>query len=149
MEADNIIYKCTYAGCAFETTRKSSYTKHNYKHSDVIKGLKIVAKKEVRKQNKEDKNVVIENTEVETANKIINTQVDTVLEAVADLKEVICRQDEYISKIIKKFCIVEEELKENKICLKNLDICNANVLNKTDKILELIRSKYFSLDLVN
>ena len=74
---------------------------------------------------------------------------DTVLEAVVDLKEVICRQDEYISKIIKKFCIVEEELKENKICLKNLDICNANVLNKTDKILELIRSKYFSLDLVN
>ena len=57
-----------------------------------------MAKKEVRKQNKEDKNVVIENTEVETANKIINTQVDTVLEAVADLKEVICRQDEYISK---------------------------------------------------
>ena len=57
-----------------------------------------MAKKEVRKLNKEDKNVVIENTEVETANKIINTQVDTVLEAVADLKEVICRQDEYISK---------------------------------------------------
>ena len=47
MEADNIIYKCTYAGCAFETTRKSLYTKHNYKHRDIIKGLKIVAKKKL------------------------------------------------------------------------------------------------------
>ena len=65
------------------------------------------------------------------------------------MKQCLEEQDKTISKIINMFVNIEKELLNNKNVLHNTDVNTADVLHKIRKIEELLRDKYFKINLAD
>ena len=158
MDPETKIFICSKCN-NFSTNRQGSFTRHVNTCEDVAKGLKQLAKKCIKRDNViANLNVQIEENVTNTPNieqikltkdnnTIVKTNINILLEAVAELRKTVILQDEHISSIIKMFCTIKQELEDNKKIFSNLNVSNADLIHKINAVHNLIKDKYFYLDL--
>ena len=157
--------------CGWSTTRKSSYTKHFNTCTDPAKKLKKQTKQILNNNSKIKiaentdiitKQISISNNEIKTAENtdIITKEKDTQTEenkmhfnilkgAIVELKAELKETDNKISSIINTCFNIEELLIDVKKNLKNVDVDSANTIQKINKIEDILKDKYFKLNLAD
>ena len=152
MDPETKIFICSKCN-NFSTNRQRSFTRHVKTCEDITRELKQLAKKSIKKDNinvvtglnvQMEENVTntpnIEQIKItKDNNTIVKTNIDILLEAVAELRKTVLLQDEHISSIIKMFCNIEQELQENKHFLHNVDVSHADLINKVKKWKSLLK----------
>ena len=137
--------------CGWSTTRKSSYTKHFNTCTDPAKKLKIQTKQIL---NNNSKIKIAENTDIITKEKDTQTEENkmhfNILKgAIVELKAELKETDNKISSIINTCFNIEELLIDVKKNLKNVDVDSANTIQKINKIEDILKDKYFKLNLAD
>ena len=163
------IFSCSI--CGWSSFRKSCYTKHFNICKDPTTNLKkqtkqICTNNEIKQKENIDiitSQINITNNEIEPKDntdilkkeQFTQTEIGTVTHfnilngAIVELKTELRQTDNKISSIINTCCNIEQLLIDVKKNLKNVDVESANTIQKINKIEDILKDKYFKLNLAD